>query len=108
MMYSDYEQSILFYRRSGKSYEGILTLAEEGQATTNAGVYKFNQHSEETGTIVCAPGSGQTSKMLTEVVRTVEEQMEADDETTGKELQTLLAKYDIHDSPQVADRATAR
>lgn len=108
MMYSDYEQSILFYRRSGKSYEGILTLAEEGQATTNAGVYKFNQHSEETGTIVCAPGGGQTSKMLTEVVRTVEEQMEADDETTGKELQTLLAKYDIHDSPQVADRATAR
>ena len=43
LMYSDYEQSILFYRRSGKSYEGTLTLAEEGQATTNAGVYEFDQ-----------------------------------------------------------------
>ena len=33
--------------------------------------------------------------MTTKAVRIVEEQMEADDETTGKELQTLLAQNDM-------------
>ena len=42
--------------------------------------------------------------MTTEVVRIVEELMDRDDETTGKELQMLLSTNDIT-VPQMADRA---
>ena len=97
MVHSDYiKQRILFCRRSGKSYEGIVqSLAEEGHATSKAGVYKFIQCYEATGTIARVPGSSQSSKMTTEAVRIVEEHMGKDDKITGKVLQTLLAKDDI-------------
>ena len=106
MVYSDYiKQRILFYRRSGKSYQKIvLSLAEEGHAVTKAGVGKFLRHYKETGTIARAPGSGQTSKMTVEAQRLIEEQMEADDETTGKELQKLMSTNGIEVSSTTALR----
>ena len=89
MVYSDY----IFYRCSSKSYQKIvLSLAEEGHAVTKAGAGKVLRHFKETGTITRAHGSGQRSKMTAEAQRLIEEQMEADDETTGKELQKLLSK----------------
>ena len=109
MVYSDYEQRILLYRHLGKSYEGIVTsLAGMDHATTKAGVYKLIQRYKAASTITCAPGSGQTSKMTTEAVRIVKEQMEADDETTeGTADVTCPEEHDSHinDSPQVEDRA---
>ena len=91
MVYSDYVKwRILFYCCSGKSYEfeGIVrNLAEEGHAATKTGVCKFLRCYKETGTIARAPGSGHVSEMTAEAKRVVEEQMEQDDETTGKELQ---------------------
>ena len=57
MVYSDYiKQRILFYRCSGKSYEGFVqSLAEEGHATSKVGIYKFIQRYEATGTIARVP-----------------------------------------------------
>ena len=106
MVYSDYiKQKILFCRRSGKSYQKIvLSLAEEGRAVTKAGVGKFLQHYKETRTIACTPGSGQRSKVKAYTQRLIEEQMEADDETTGKELQKLLVKNGIKVSSTMALR----
>ena len=42
-----------------------------------------------------APGSVQVSKMTTEAQRIIEEQMQRDDKTTGKELQKLLSQNGI-------------
>ena len=94
MVYSDYVKlRILFYRRSGKSLQEIIrSLAEEGHVATKAGVAKFISRYNETGTITCAPGGGQKSKMTAEAKQIIEEQMEKNDETMGKELQKLLGQ----------------
>ena len=96
MVYSDYvKQRILFYRRSGKSLQRIvLSLAEEGLVATKAGVAKFLRRFDETGTIARAPGSGQKSMMTAEAKQIVEEQMERNDETTGKELAPISFSLD--------------
>ena len=93
MVYSDYmNQRILFYRRLGKSYIQIShCLSEEGYATTKVGVYKFIKRYEERGIISRAPGSGQTTLLTADAEKIIEEQMSRDDETTGLELQKLLA-----------------
>ena len=106
MVYSDYvKQRILFYRRLGKSFVQITRcLAEEGHATTKIGVCKFIRRYEETGMISRTPGSGKASKLTADAKKIIEEQMEKDDETTGVELQKLLAENDI----QVASSTALR
>ena len=69
-------------------------MAEEGHVATKAGIAKFLRCHDETGTIACAPGSGQKSKMTAETKQIVEEQMERNDETT-EELQKLLGEKGI-------------
>ena len=69
-----------------------------------AGVGKFLRHYKEMGTIAHAPGRGQRSNMTAEAQRLIEEEMEADDETTGKELQKLLSKNGIKVSSTTALR----
>ena len=93
MVYSDYmKQRILFYRHLGKSYIQIsYCLSEEGYATTKVGVYKFIKRYEERGIISRVPGSGQTTLLTADAEKIIEEQMSRDDETTGLELQKLLA-----------------
>ena len=99
------EQRILFYHRLGKSFVQITRcLAEEGHVTTKIGVYKFIRRYEETGTISRTPGSGKASKFTTDAKKIIEEQMEKDNETTGVELQKLLAKNDIQVATSTALR----
>ena len=93
MVYSNYvKQRILFYRRLGKSYIQISRcLSEVGYATTKVGTYKFIKRYEERGTISHAPGSGQTTLLTADAEKIIKKQMSRDDETTGLELQKLLA-----------------
>ena len=106
LVYSDYvKQRILFYRRLGKSFVQITRcLAEEGHATTKVDVCKFIRRYEETGMISRTPGSGKASKFTADAKMIIEEQMEKDDETTGVELQKMLAKNGI----QVASSTALR
>ena len=96
MVYSDYvKQRILYFRRMGESYGNIINQ-KEGHKTTKAGVYKFCQRYEETGTISRATGSGKTSKFSEDAEKIIEDQMTADDEITGVELEKRLHKNGIH------------
>ena len=99
MVYSDYvKQRILFYWHLGKTYIQISHCsAEEGwYATTKVGVYKFIKWYEELGTISHAPGSGQTTMSTADAGKIIKGQMSRDDETTGLELQKLLAGSGVH------------
>ena len=52
--------------------------------------WQFIKQYLETGTISCIPGSGGQSKLSVEAARIIDEQMEEDEETTGKDLRKLL------------------
>ena len=94
MVYSDYvKQRILFYYRSKKNSSQIVCcLAEEGHMVSKAGVLKFLCHYQQTGTITCAPASGQASKLTDQIREIIDDQMKKNDETTGLEPQKLLKK----------------
>ncbi len=84
---------ILFYYRLKKNSSLIVRcLAEEGHIVSKAGVLKFLRRYRETGTIACAPGTGQASKLADQIREIIEDQMKKNDETTGMELQKLLKK----------------
>ena len=106
MVYSDYvKQRILFYRRLGKSYGDIsLFLSEEGHKASKLGVYKFLKRYQETGTLSRRPGSGQASKISAKAKHMIDQQMTKDDESTGMELQKILAKDGIVVSARTALR----
>ena len=96
MVYSAYvKQRILFYRQLGKSFVAIsLHLTEEGHKTSKMGVYKFLKRYQETETISRRPGSGQASKIF-KAKHIIDQQMTKNIESTGMELQNILAKDGI-------------
>lgn len=85
----------MFYRRLGNSFIQITCcLAEEVHVTAKIGVCKFIHHYKETGMISCMreAGSGKASKFTADGKRTIEEQMEKDNKTTGVEYRTCWLK----------------
>ena len=90
------EGRILSNHHSGKSYkEMVQCFASERHATTKVGVYECLKCYEEMRMISHASGSSQPSKTIAKSQRVIEEQMERDDRTTGKELQKLLSQNGI-------------
>ena len=59
---------------------------------------------QETGTILRRPGSGQASKISPKAKHIIDQQMTKDDESTGMELQKILAKDGIVVSARTALR----
>ena len=57
---------------------------------SKADVLKFLRHYRETGTITCAPGTGQASKLTNQIWEIIDDQIMKNDETKGLELQKLL------------------
>jgi transposase len=92
MVFSNYiKQRILHYYSKGHKAPTIAKLLQEEQLkTSRVGVAKFLKHFEDTGATARRPGSGQPSKVVVEIKRVVEEQMQKDDETTAHQLHQLL------------------
>lgn len=91
-MYSAYKrQRILhYYSRGYKPPTVSRLLREEGLSASRRGIDKFLLKFQQTGSIGRRPGSGRPSKFTTEMEAIVEEQMQADDETTASQLHRLL------------------
>ena len=92
MVYSTYvKQRILALRREGLSYGKIAkALQEEGHSVTKSGVHQFAKSYDDRGTISRKTGSGKKSIVNDDIKRTIEEQMNKDDETTIEELKAIL------------------
>ena len=93
MTYSDYlKRRALFFRSQGMSPGAVaVCLGEEGLKASRQGLAKFFKRYDATGTTTRRPGSGRPSKLTSEVLKIVEEQMQQDDETTAVQLHAILA-----------------
>ena len=65
-------------------------LREEGLQATPGGIIKFLKHYKDFKTIGRKPGSGRPTKFDSEMLDLVENQMQADDETTATQLRQIL------------------
>ena len=93
MVYSWYvKRRILHYYQQGRRPPTICKLLKKERTinTTRAGIAKFIQKFERTGSIARTPGSGRPTKISEEMRAIVEEQMREDDETTALQLRALL------------------
>ena len=92
MVFSNYiKQRILYHYAKGNKAPTIAKLLQEEQLkASTVGIAKFIKHFEDTGMIARRSGSGQPSKVMEEIKRIVEEQMQRDDETTVHQLHQLL------------------
>uniref|UniRef100_A0A1X7U2U5 Tc1-like transposase DDE domain-containing protein n=1 Tax=Amphimedon queenslandica TaxID=400682 RepID=A0A1X7U2U5_AMPQE len=68
----------------------VELMKEEGIDVKVSGVYRLLKKFNETGTISRRPGSGRSSMITNDILKLVEEQMQADDETTAVQLQKIL------------------
>ena len=91
-MYSTYKrQRILYHFNQGNKAPTIARLLHaERLSASRRGIHKFLTKYLQTGLIARRPGSGRPSKITAEVKTIVEEQMQADDETTAYQLHRLL------------------
>ena len=98
MAYPEYiKQRIVYFWRLGESCEAIVRhLQVEGHKVSKAGVHNFWMRFEETGSLQRKPGSGKKAKLCAKAEEIVEEQMSADDETTGEELSRVLRENGVH------------
>ena len=92
MVYSTYKQQrIIYFSSLGyKSTTIVSLLREEGLTVSRSGVARLLKKYRQTGSIRRRPGSGRPTKITSEVLQIVEEQMQLDDETTAIQLQKLL------------------
>ena len=95
MVFSDYvkQRILFFYSLLGYRPSRIaLLLAMEGISVSKTGVAKFISRYLATGSIVRQPGSGRKTVISPEILRLVEDQMRADDETTASQLHVILTR----------------
>ena len=77
--------------REGTSAAAIVEeLKREGITTCRQTVWRIQHHLENHGVIEPMPKSGRPTKLTTPVLQSIENSMQTDDETTGKELATTL------------------
>ena len=67
-----------------------ILVQEEKLPVTRAGVHDFLKRYEAYGCLLRRPGSGRPNKIIAEVKRIVEAQMQLDDETIAQQLHALL------------------
>lgn len=86
-----FKKYILTLAKGYKSTSIVECLRSEGLSVTVSGVFRFIKRYNETRTIARHPGSCRPTKITIDVIRIVERQMEADDETTAVQLQKMLS-----------------
>ena len=84
-------QQIKVLLSNGESIADIVKLLEkEGIVTCRQTVWRFQRHLEEHGSTAPLPKSGCPSKLTSRVLQSIENAMQRDEETTGKELASTL------------------
>ena len=68
----------------------VEVLKEEGIATCRQTVWRLQRHIEEYGTVAPLHKSGRLTKLSATALQSIENMMQRDDETTGKELVNTL------------------
>ena len=68
----------------------VEVLEQEGIATCRQTVWRLQRHIEEYGTVAPLHKSGRPTKLSATVLQSIENMMQRDDETTGKELVNTL------------------
>ena len=89
MMYSTFKQQRILYFSSlvHKSTTILSLLRNEGLTVSRSGVVRLLNKYRQTGSIRHRPGSGHPTKITSEVLQIVQEQMQLDDEITAIQLQ---------------------
>jgi len=86
--------------------EVVGQLEREGIHTCRQTVWRLRRHIAEYGTVQPLAKPGRSKKVTQRVLEVDEQQMQEDDETTGKELSSsVLRKTGIHITPCTARRA---
>ena len=71
-------------------------LKEEGIRISRVSIWKFISRFKETGSVARKEGSGRPMKINAETTALVEEQMNADDETTALQLHKMLSERGVN------------
>ena len=71
-------------------------LKEEGIRISRVSIWKFISRFNETGSVARKEGSGRPMKINAETTALVEEQMNADDETTALQLHKMLSERGVN------------
>ena len=92
MVYASYkkERIVYLYSKGLKPPTIRKILAEEGLIASQEGIHKFIERFKESGCLLRRPGSGRPSKITAEIKAIVDQQMQADDETTAHQLHAIL------------------
>jgi transposase len=89
--------------RGGASVAQVVrTLKVEGIITCRQTVWRLQRHIVEHGTVDPLPKSGRPTKLAATVLQSIENSMQNDDETTGKELVATLRVNGVSTSTTTA------
>ena len=86
---------LVLYSNGHRAPKIAKILKEEGIRISRVSVWKFISRYQQTGCVARKEGSGRRTKMNTQVMALVEEQMNSDDETTAFQLHKLLNERGI-------------
>ena len=101
-------QRIKHLLSEGNSVTQVVTiLGTEGIITTRQTVWRLDNHIKKHGHINPLPKSGRPTKLSAGDLEVIDNAMEHDDETTGKEIVALLEKNGISVSRRTAYRPVA-
>ena len=99
-------QRIKVLLSNGESITEIVKLFEkEGIITCRQTVWRFQRHLEEHGSTAPLPKSGRPSKLSSRVLQSIENAMQQDDGTTGKELAATINQSGVSISTVTALKA---
>ena len=80
----------------------VTTVKLEGISTCCQTVWRLKQHTQERGTIRPLPKSGRPTKLISAVLRSIDDAMSQDGETTAKELVATLHQAGVFTSLSTA------
>lgn len=87
---------LVLYSDGNTAPKIVQILKEENIRISRVSVWRFLVRYKKTGTIARKEGSGRPTKMTSEVMALVEEQMCKDDETTAFQIHKILNERGIH------------
>ena len=84
------ERILKLTRKGATVVQVVEALRREGVITCRQTVWRIQRHIEEYGTVKPLPKSGRPTKLSPTVLQSIENSMQNDDETTAKELVSIL------------------
>uniref|UniRef100_A0A1X7VW02 Tc1-like transposase DDE domain-containing protein n=1 Tax=Amphimedon queenslandica TaxID=400682 RepID=A0A1X7VW02_AMPQE len=94
MLFSPYEKErmIYYYSKGMKAPTIRKKMLIEEIFASREGIHKFLSRVAESGSMLWQAGSGRSSKITAEIRKSMDDQMELDDETTAHQLHSLLVQ----------------